>query len=123
MHSPLSLIPSIIPCNSIRRNLLFLQIEAFAEALHATSCVENTLLPGEERVTLGADIDLEHRPDAECLETVAAGTTYCGLDVIWMNSLFHSFAYSQIFTLWRRCVEDFASVSLCPPKECLSNVA
>jgi hypothetical protein len=81
--------PYTIPCNNIRCKLFFLQVEAFAEALHTTSGVENTLLPGEEWVTLRADIDLEYRADAKRLETVPTGTADCGLSVIWVNSLFH----------------------------------
>ena len=46
-------------------------------------------MPGEEWVTLRADIDLEYRPDAERLETVPTGTTYCGFSIVWVNSLFH----------------------------------
>ena len=66
-----------------------MQVEAPAEALNATSRVQYALLAGEEWVTLGAYINLKYRLDAQRLECIATGTTHCGLDIIWMDSLFH----------------------------------
>lgn len=69
--------------------LFVLDIEAFAEALHAPGSVKNTLLPGEERVALRADIHLQDWLDTQRLKAISTGATYCGFDVIWMYSLFH----------------------------------
>jgi len=70
--------------------LLVLQVEAFAEALHATSRIKDALLPCEEGVTLRTYINLKHRLDAKRLKGIATGTTDCGLYIIWMDSFFHN---------------------------------
>jgi hypothetical protein len=69
--------------------LIFFQVEASAEALHTTGCVKNTLLAGKEWVATGAYINFQDGFDAERLEAVATGTAYCGLNIVWMDSLFH----------------------------------
>ena len=75
---------------SILSSLLFFrQIETSAEALHTSSSIKNSLLSGKEWVTIRTDINLQQRLDAECLKAISTSTTYCGLNIIWMYSLFH----------------------------------
>ncbi len=74
---------------SFRNSLLFRQIEAPAETLHTPGRVKNALLPGEERMAIWTDIDLQHRLGTHCFKAISTGTAYRGLDVIWMYSFFH----------------------------------
>ncbi len=74
---------------SIAERLVFLQVEPLAETLHAPRGVKDTLLAGEEWVAPGAHINLEHRLDANGLKAIATGAAYCGLNIFWMDSLFH----------------------------------
>jgi hypothetical protein len=69
--------------------LFFLQVEAFAETLNTTGGIKDALLTSEERMALGADINLQQRFDAQRLKAVATGANNCGLYIVWMNSLFH----------------------------------
>ena len=78
----------------IYQALLFWQVEALAETLHAACGVQDALLPGKERVTLRADVNLQNRLNTEGFEAIATGTTDCGFNIIWMYSLFH--ALSQV---------------------------
>src|SRR5258708_5056027 len=69
--------------------LLRLLPVALVEALHAALDVQEVLLPGEERMALRADLDVEVRLRAHRLEAVAAGTRDGGLDVLGMDLRFH----------------------------------
>jgi hypothetical protein len=40
-------------------------------------------------VATGAYVNFQDGFDAERLKGVATGTAYCGLNVVWMDSLFH----------------------------------
>ena len=73
----------------LRRLLFFLQIESLTEALYTSSSVKDSLLSSKEWVTIRTDINLQQRLDAECLKTISTSTAYCGLNIIWMYSLFH----------------------------------
>src|SRR5258708_6887837 len=72
--------------------LLRLLPVALVEALHAALDVQEVLLPGEERMALRADLDVEVRLRAHRLEAVAAGTRDGGLDVLGMDLRFHRWA-------------------------------
>ena len=71
------------------QNLVFLQVEAFAEAFHTTSRVQNALLTSEEWMTLRADVNLQNGLNAQRLKAIATGATDRGFDVIWVNAFFH----------------------------------
>ena len=76
---------------SLLSNLLFfLYIESPAEAFYTASSVKNSLLTSKEWMAIRTDINLQKRLDAECLKAISTGTTYCGLNIIWMYSFFHS---------------------------------
>lgn len=105
-----SLIPVIYTrMGAIYQALLFRQVEALAETLHAAGGVQDTLLPRIERMALRADINLQNRLNAFSFKAIATSTDECGLNIIWMYSLFHDL--SQVpFYIHRRAFQRWYQV-------------
>ena len=60
------------------------------EALHPPGCVHYPLLPGEERMALAANLDLERWPGGSGGKSITTGTNRLGIGVILgMDLLFH----------------------------------
>jgi len=82
--------------------LLFIfELEAPAEALHATGSVKDTLLASKEWVTFRTHVNLHYGFDAERLKAVSTSAAYCGFDIGWMYAFFHG--YSEIDIYQRPC--------------------
>src|SRR5581483_1802954 len=59
------------------------------EALDLATGVDQPLIASEERVALGAEVDAEVRFRRSRRERIATRAMNGGLDVLWMDSLFH----------------------------------
>jgi hypothetical protein len=67
-----------------------LLLETPSKPLDLTACIDESLLAGEERVALGAQIDSQawlSRPGGPGLAT---GAVYRGFNVVWMDACFHA---------------------------------
>ena len=91
--SPLS------PLCYTRIGLLFWQVEALAETLYAARGVQNALLSCKERMALRANVNLQNRLNTDGLKAISTGTSDCGLNIIWMYSLFHDLSQAPLYSL------------------------
>jgi hypothetical protein len=64
---------------------------SFSELLYASCCVDEFLLPGKERVTVGTDIDVDVADGGTGLYCEATGTDHLCLLVLWMDAFFHNY--------------------------------
>ena len=64
---------------------------SFSELLYASCCVDEFLLPGKERVTVGTDIDVDVADGGTGLYGEATSTDHLRPLVLWMDTFFHSY--------------------------------
>jgi hypothetical protein len=75
-----------------------LAAETLIEALNTSAGIDELLLAGIERVALGANFDVDLRLGAARLDHVAAGTGNGAVNVIRVDTLFHSFHLISVLT-------------------------
>jgi hypothetical protein len=90
---------SKLPLPTLRHVLLFFEIKALAEALHAASAVKDALLPGEEGMTVRADIYAQILLDACCFEGIAARAGDGCLSKLGVNSRFHRVSMYPFYSI------------------------
>ena len=78
-------------------SVFLLQAEALVEAINTSTSVNQLLLAGIERVTLGADFDLDVLLGGAGLDHFAARTTNSGLVVVGMDAFLH---VVHLFLMW-----------------------
>src|SRR5205085_11420154 len=91
--SPLS------PLCYTRIGLLFWQVKALAETIYAARGVQDALLSCKEWMALRANVNLQDWFDADGFKAIATGTADCGLNIIWMYSLFHDLSQVPLYSL------------------------
>src|SRR6185437_6418047 len=79
--------------------LILVEVETPAEALDATSGVENALLARVEWMALRADIHLEDGLRAADGEGIATSARYRGLNILGVNSGFHGYSWAALALL------------------------
>ena len=65
------------------------QAKLLVELVNTAACIDQLLLSRKERVTLGADFNLDILFGRTSLDDLAACTSDSGLLVVWMDSFFH----------------------------------
>jgi hypothetical protein len=68
-----------------------LAAETLVEAIHASAGVNQLLLARVERMALGANFDMDLRLRGTSLDHIAACASNGAVNVVRMNTLFHSF--------------------------------
>jgi hypothetical protein len=84
------------PCST--RKLL--AAETLVEALNTSAGIDELLLAGIERMALGANFDVDFRLCAARVDDVATCTGNRALNVLRVNTLFHSFHLISVLTFW-----------------------
>ena len=74
-------------CCPASRSLVF--VVTLLEALDTTALSHASLTACEERMALGADIDVQLLFRGACRERIAAAADYFGFEILRMNSFFH----------------------------------
>lgn len=72
--------------------LLFVLLILLAEPLDSPGSVNQLLLPREEGMAFGADIDLEAGLCGPGVKFLSTGAAHCDLFVFGVNSLFHLYS-------------------------------
>ena len=64
---------------------------SLSELLYPSCCVDEFLLSGKERVTVGTDIDMDVADGRTGLHCEATSTDHLRLLVLWMDAFFHNY--------------------------------
>ena len=78
--------------------VLFVQLVLATEALHATSRINKLLLAGEERMTVGAYLNIDGLAGRTSFVLGAAGAGNFQLVIFRMNSGFHNLVLYSVFS-------------------------
>lgn len=91
------LVSQIQPCQ-LNSTFAF-EAVSLSELLYASCCVNEFLLAGKERVTVGTDIDVDVADGGAGLRCIATGADNLSLLILWMDALFHDYlTISAVYT-------------------------
>jgi len=63
------------------------------KSLYPTCCEDLTLLPGKERMTLGANLNSQVLLGGTCFKSLPASTRNCSFIIFGMDTFFHNFTF------------------------------
>lgn len=84
------LVSQFSPSPPLNSSLAF-EAVSLSEFLYASCCVDEFLFSGEERVTVGTDIDVDVADGRTGLHCKATSTDHLRLFVLWMDAFFHNY--------------------------------